>query len=60
MMIQKNTVAVLLATAVAFGMSLAANAGPVKNIVLVHGAWVDGSGWRGCMTLLSPTDTTLR
>ncbi|MFL6644523.1 MAG: alpha/beta hydrolase, partial [Paraburkholderia fungorum] len=20
--------------------------GPVKNIVLVHGAWVDGSGWR--------------
>ena len=19
---------------------------PVKNVVLVHGAWVDGSGWR--------------
>jgi len=21
-------------------------ANPVKNIVLVHGAWVDGSGWK--------------
>jgi hypothetical protein len=20
---------------------------PVKNIVLVHGAWADGSGWKG-------------
>jgi hypothetical protein len=22
------------------------NAEPIKNIVLVHGAWVDGSGWK--------------
>jgi pimeloyl-ACP methyl ester carboxylesterase len=27
-------------------------AAPVKNIVLVHGAWVDGSGWRGVYDIL--------
>ncbi|MBU7439009.1 alpha/beta fold hydrolase [Paraburkholderia fungorum] len=27
--------------------------GPVKNIVLVHGAWVDGSGWRPVHDILS-------
>jgi pimeloyl-ACP methyl ester carboxylesterase len=31
---------------------LAAMAGPVKNIVLVHGAWADGSGWRGVYDIL--------
>jgi len=25
---------------------------PVKNIVLVHGAWADGSGWKGVYDLL--------
>ena len=25
---------------------------PVRNIVLVHGAWVDGSGWRGVSDIL--------
>jgi len=25
---------------------------PVKNIVLVHGAWADGSGWRGVYDIL--------
>lgn len=30
----------------------AAAAGPVKNIVLVHGAWADGSGWRGVYDIL--------
>jgi pimeloyl-ACP methyl ester carboxylesterase len=24
-----------------------AYAGPIRNVVLVHGAWVDGSGWKG-------------
>jgi hypothetical protein len=28
------------------GAGTAALADPVKNIVLVHGAWVDGSGWK--------------
>ena len=26
--------------------SMPALAAPIKNIVLVHGAWVDGSGWK--------------
>jgi pimeloyl-ACP methyl ester carboxylesterase len=30
----------------------AAAAGPVKNIVLVHGAWADGSGWRDVYDIL--------
>src|ERR1700716_1941934 len=29
-----------------------ANAAPVKNIVLVHGAFVDGSGWRPVYDIL--------
>jgi pimeloyl-ACP methyl ester carboxylesterase len=28
-------------------------AGPVKNIVLVHGAWADGSGWKGVYDILA-------
>ncbi|QBR03423.1 alpha/beta hydrolase [Paraburkholderia pallida] len=30
----------------AFAQQAPAPAAPVKNIVLVHGAWVDGSGWK--------------
>ena len=26
---------------------------PVKNVVLVHGAWADGSGWKGVYDILS-------
>ena len=26
---------------------------PVRNIVLVHGAWADGSGWRGGYDILT-------
>jgi pimeloyl-ACP methyl ester carboxylesterase len=47
----------LLAAAAA--MALAAAAAParaapagIKNIVLVHGAWVDGSGWQGVYKIL--------
>ena len=41
--------AVAAAVAVLLGTAAlpAAAAGPVKNIVLVHGAWADGSGWQG-------------
>jgi pimeloyl-ACP methyl ester carboxylesterase len=31
----------------------AAEAAPVKNIVLVHGAWVDGSGWKPVYDILT-------
>jgi pimeloyl-ACP methyl ester carboxylesterase len=27
-------------------------AAPIKNIVLVHGAWADGSGWKGVYNIL--------
>src|SRR5882762_7046019 len=30
----------------------------VRNIVLVHGAWADGSGWKGVTTFLSRMATT--
>ena len=40
------------AAALAFGFSAAASAQPVKNIVLVHGAFADGSGWRGVAEIL--------
>jgi pimeloyl-ACP methyl ester carboxylesterase len=40
----------------AFGISnnsVAQTSGaPVKNIVLVHGAWADGSGWKGVFDIL--------
>src|SRR6185369_6647714 len=40
----------------AFGMSnnsVAQTSGtPIKNIVLVHGAWADGSGWKGVYDIL--------
>jgi pimeloyl-ACP methyl ester carboxylesterase len=29
-----------------------AQGGPIKNIVLVHGAWADGSGWKGVYEIL--------
>jgi pimeloyl-ACP methyl ester carboxylesterase len=44
---------------IAIGLSLAsavampASADPIKNIVLVHGAWVDGSGWRRVYDILT-------
>jgi len=30
-----------------------ANAEPLKNVVLVHGAWVDGSGWKPVYEILT-------
>lgn len=32
---------------------LAAHAEPLKNIVLVHGAWVDASGWKPVADILT-------
>jgi pimeloyl-ACP methyl ester carboxylesterase len=39
----KTLAAAVVSGSVAFGVS----AEPVRNIVLVHGAFADGSGWRG-------------
>jgi pimeloyl-ACP methyl ester carboxylesterase len=35
------------------GSAAPAMAAPVKNIVLVHGAWVDGSGWKPVYEMMS-------
>ena len=55
-MIHRNPFfALTAATAVFFVLCVApapALAAPVKNIVLVHGAWADGSGWKGVYDIL--------
>lgn len=49
----KAHVAAALAAVLVLGVSAApAMAAPVKNIVLVHGAWVDGSGWKPVYDIL--------
>ena len=51
----KRNYAVLLAAACGLGaaaISASATAAPVKNIVLVHGAFVDGSGWKPVYDIL--------
>lgn len=46
--------AALLACLSAFAVpAVAADAVPVKNIVLVHGAWVDASGWKPVYDILT-------
>jgi hypothetical protein len=36
------------------GMPLAQKEAPrIHNIVLIHGAWADGSGWKGVHEILS-------
>jgi pimeloyl-ACP methyl ester carboxylesterase len=42
-----NALKTVAAAAVAGSFALGASAEPVRNIVLVHGAFADGSGWRG-------------
>ncbi len=47
---------ILAAAALAFGASVPAQAAPelgVKNIVLVHGAFADGSGWKAVSDILT-------
>ena len=42
-----NVLKTIAAAAVAGSVAFGASAEPVRNIVLVHGAFADGSGWRG-------------
>jgi pimeloyl-ACP methyl ester carboxylesterase len=44
--------ALALSLAVAAAPAMAQPAGKIKNIVLVHGSWADGSGWRGLYDIL--------
>ena len=42
----------LAAAVLLFGSAMSAPAAPVKNIVLVHGAWADASGWKPVYEIL--------
>jgi hypothetical protein len=48
----KNFLVSAAAFLVLAGTAVPALAAPVKNIVLVHGAFVDGSGWKGVYDIL--------
>lgn len=41
-----------LLAALGFAATTAADAAPLKSIVLVHGAWVDASGWKSISEIL--------
>ena len=45
--------ACLFASTVAMAQDAQAATAPIRNIVLVHGAWVDGSGWKPVYDILS-------
>jgi pimeloyl-ACP methyl ester carboxylesterase len=49
----KHLVASVAAAAFALCLSGVASAQPIKNIVLVHGAFADGSGWRAVADILT-------
>ncbi|MGL4238625.1 alpha/beta fold hydrolase [Tabrizicola sp.] len=42
-----STLKTIAAAALVGSVALSASAEPIRNIVLVHGAFADGSGWRG-------------
>ena len=48
----KSRPSLVCAVALALGPALPAWSAPIKNIVLVHGAFVDGSGWQGVYAIL--------
>ncbi len=45
--------AALFASLFVLAAPAAAQAEPIKNVVLVHGAWVDGSGWKPVYEILT-------
>jgi hypothetical protein len=52
-----DTLKTIAAAAVAGGVAVGASADPVRNIGLAHGAFADGSGWRGVYDDLSQRDS---
>ena len=46
----RNGVPFVAALNLFLGATMLASAAPIKNIVLVHGAFVDGSGWHSACT----------
>ena len=48
----KSRPSLVCAVALALAPTLSVQSAPIKNIVLVHGAFVDGSGWQGVYEIL--------
>ncbi|HWO29518.1 MAG TPA: hypothetical protein VNO32_12055, partial [Candidatus Acidoferrum sp.] len=46
------TAVLVMLVALSIVRPIRARRAPTKNIVLVHGAWADGSGWRGVYDIL--------
>jgi pimeloyl-ACP methyl ester carboxylesterase len=56
MLLQKLKIrfaSIFIASTVFAGATMTAPAAPIKDIVLVHGAWVDGSGWKPVYQILT-------
>lgn len=51
-MIKISATLLSLALAATVGHAATTSAGPIKNVVLVHGAFADGSGWQDVTTIL--------
>lgn len=47
-----SSLAITASAVVAPSSAMAAKAGAIKNVVLVHGSFADGSGWRGVADIL--------
>lgn len=51
--LHKTALSLFATTAIAMGVAQAAEAAPIKNIVLVHGAFVTGAGWKPVYEILA-------
>jgi pimeloyl-ACP methyl ester carboxylesterase len=58
----KRTIALYLAVALPLSLAGAADvlAAEIKNVVMVHGAWADGSGWRPIYEILKKEGYNVR
>src|SRR5256714_85760 len=54
--LRRNSQSLLLLLLTCCALSAQSEKGRVRNIVLVHGAWADGSGWKGVYDILVKDD----
>ncbi len=55
----KSSAILAVAASLAALSATSAHAAPAQNIVLVHGAWADGSGWKGVYDILAKDGFTV-
>src|SRR5687767_5770608 len=56
----KTMIALYLAAALPLAGASGALAAEIRNVVLVHGAWADGSGWRPIYEILKKEGFNVR